>query len=197
MNAPDFIGPAIGFRVWELGFGGHMLSPGHYGRRQNIWNGGEWATALCPHRPDGVPYGMRHTPPFERCECGIYAHHTAAVAAEGKRTPNIAQYYKRGTILIGAIVARGRIIVHGYEGFRAEQARPVAVSTLGDQAAGAQSLIKALCRKWGVWHVPLSTRLLENGFPENSRHAYKYDYAPLEEAAAEFGSKIPEDLLFR
>lgn len=184
------LGPIIGYRAWELALGGQLKSLGYHGTSQEsidrrVWDGGEWVKAHCFWARDGLNH---HEAPDPGCECGYYAHHRIRDTLIGKRIPNFGRIkeHPHATLLVGAIVARGRIAVHGYEGFRCEEARPIVIGTLSDKHGNrTKDFVDFIAKKWGVWHVVIPKQL--DG---------SYDGSEVESMAHEFGAPISEDMLF-
>lgn len=129
LNLPDTTTPVYGFRAWTFERTHHgvefplmirNLSPGTH--RKIWWNSDGWTFATC-HKPvTGRWAGQKRCPgptPHINCECGLYAYHF----------PSRIRPYE-GSKIVGAVVGQGMegsgVIRHGREGWRAEQARPIA-----------------------------------------------------------------------
>lgn len=166
-RAPDLMEYVIGFRAWTLA--GHRLKP--IGMGGDVWDGGKEIRASCGN-------GHEHRSPSDDCECGLYAWHRFSMlkrdAADGS------------TKVIGAVRAHGRIAVHK-EGFRAEYMQPVLLGyddshdVWGVDKAGEPSVARG----------PDFARVSEIAAQLGDIQVVPYRI--LEDAAGEFGQRIPMD----
>jgi hypothetical protein len=127
-QAPDLIGPIVGYRGWGYmtsDRGVQLFALGHIRgdhSATNEWDGGwsSWVTASCRYVLEPT-----HVVPNEECTCGFYAMKSAddvagfgmasdpADSLEGERAT--------GTVL-GRVFLAGKVIEHAF-GYRAERAR--------------------------------------------------------------------------
>jgi len=114
-------GRLYGVRVWPLTVdAGGELRLGRDGRRWRSDGKSTWA--VCEARRPPHPAGAAS--PAGNCTCGLHALHPWGAGRVHRHAPGA------GLIAIGIVEAWGRIQVHA-EGFRAQYARPVAISTDG------------------------------------------------------------------
>lgn len=156
----------IGFRQWLIGPDLDLMSAGNHGV---AWRRGE-NVATCVG-------GKCKEPPSKKCECGLYALHSPDNFWYGPGSPRANPFAQRvlaynadSQHIAGVISAWGRIEVHA-EGFRAENARVVALAT--SSCRRDQVLARAVAAEYGV---PL------------------IDGKNLAQVALEFGAVVPEDM---
>jgi hypothetical protein len=144
--------PVIGWRTWRLGRVDDGVA------LQSLFGAERWEVGTTRARCRCAPpwLAMTHPVPVVSCRCGLYAYSTPSeairqaemhmgVTAFGRRQPTATA--------VGAIVAWGRVVQHGRQGWRAQFARPVALLDKGEQmleeAASRYRLplvsVRALC----------------------------------------------------
>lgn len=145
----------IGFRQWVVSDDLELASV----HKSGAWVPG-WNVAVCHRRavPDHECPG-RH----DQCQCGLYALHR----------PNAFWYRSRRDVISGVVAARGRIEVHA-SGFRAQEARVVALSAGATKRDAA--IARAVASEYAVPTVPADM---------------------LEEVSSEYGQRVPQSLLPR
>ena len=120
--------------------------------------------------PGAVPWGpgfaprRAHTAPEATCACGLYAWHDVT------RLPRPPGW--EAEWVYGAVLAWGTTEVHA-DGFRAEFAEPVVLAYSDDQTHRHVRRVQAIASELGLRAVELER---------------------LEEAAAELGEPVPEEL---
>ncbi len=116
--------PVVGWRTWrarESG-AGPVLEGVHSGVR---WDPGT-THAGCRRCPTWMA-GLHPVPPAS-CECGLYAFTGPDDALQYLVTPPDTLDDEDDTSLVaGAVIAWGRLVPQGHEGWRAQHARPVAL----------------------------------------------------------------------
>jgi hypothetical protein len=137
--------PLIGWRTWRLGRAEDGVT------LQSLFGCERWdvgtTRAVCRCSPPWL--ASTHLVPEVSCRCGLYAFSTpsealrqavqqAGVSSFGRRQPAATAF--------GAIVAWGRVVQHGGQGWRAQFARPIALLD-----KGGQMLEEAASR----YHLPL------------------------------------------
>lgn len=118
------------------------------------------------------PIEVGHEAPYASCSCGLHAWRRLSDALVG----DWGQGYVKGyapkdddwTLVGGAVVTGGLVCLHGDEGLRAQQARPVAFAV--EDRRRVHPIIRALATRFGV---PIFT------------------YDNLEKYAHEFGDRQP------
>lgn len=119
MQAPDFVEPIAGWRVWhvverrgEL----RLCSPLY----RTVWPLRQELVATCRHGTESLlafTAPGRHSPPQARCACGIHAGRTAAQAV-----PYLTRFFRRRDDVLHRVVGRvslwGRVVEceHGWRG---------------------------------------------------------------------------------
>jgi hypothetical protein len=126
MQAPDYVEPHLGWRVWNVveADGGLRLSSLVY---REVWSTGHDLAARCRRTLAALPWGRMplHTPPSYECRCGIHAVASPALAASylGGDGPGGDRVVHR---VIGTVSLWGRI-VEADRGWRAEYAYPASI----------------------------------------------------------------------
>lgn len=110
---------AIGWRFWAT----FPHTVGIYGQvYPERWNDAQWTEAIC-----GVSLRFHGTDSPELwCTCGLYVRHFNA--SFGQHTAPLSRPIPGISDVVGAVLAKGRIIEHGVEGFRAQYAKPIALA---------------------------------------------------------------------
>lgn len=120
--------PVVGWRTWTARRvpGGAVLE-GVFTRDR--WGAGS-THAGCRRCPPWM--AKLHPVPTSACQCGLYAFSTPAQALSYLDTPEDAREGgERADLVAGAVIAWGRVVQHGGQGWRAEHARPVALLDSG------------------------------------------------------------------
>ena len=116
--------PAIGFRAWQVRLDRKANGQEYAGlqgaNQGKPWPGRHKATAVCT-TVIGQEYAD-HVSPVRGCGCGLYAYHEPDGAPE-----YMHNYTDSPDTVMGAVIAWGRIIEYE-NGFRAQYARPIAIS---------------------------------------------------------------------
>lgn len=120
--------PVVGWRTWRARptAGGAVLE-GVYSRE--CWKPGT-THAGCRRCPPWM--ANLHPVPSEACECGLYAFSSPDEAFRYLDSPeDAAEGGGRAQLVAGAVIAWGRVVQHGGQGWRAQHARPVALLDSG------------------------------------------------------------------
>lgn len=166
-QAPELGMEIIGFRQWRVDDDLRLTST----HKSEPWEPG-WNTAVC--RP---VFGRGEEPhpvpgPSLICECGLYALHSPNQFwyTHDAERPALRLVAAQKDIVAGIVAARGRVEVH-HSGFRAEQAKVVAIAVPSSKRLAA--LARAVAAEYAVPAVPIEH---------------------LEEVAGEYGHTVPESL---
>lgn len=129
MKAPDYVEPIVGWRVWHVveTRGALRLRSPLY---RTIWTPRQEIVAACRRGAESplLPYWPgpgRHSPPHERCRCGIYASHSAAQAA-----PYVARFFKYRDDVVHRVIGRVSLwgaVIECERGWRASHAYPAQI----------------------------------------------------------------------
>jgi hypothetical protein len=178
--------PVLGFRIWRVAKPTRQLTvrrqaPGRVDVPYRVIQPEQEPGTLLPimrrklshdtwTNPGPVKFVCPLYTPHERPawshECGLYA----SLTLQQTRTRGLT-----GDYVVGAVIAWGRVIIHGTEGFRAEYAQVVALSPPPDPKIKGQWARKAAMRL-GVPCVPFE-RLEQVGreFGNPIRWEYRFD----------------------
>jgi hypothetical protein len=121
--------PVIGWRNWRLRrtVDGAVL--------QSLFGNDRWVVGATRARCRCTPPWLtdtHHPVPSVSCRCGIYAFSTPSEAVRlADRDAGVCCAGSAQLVAAGAIVAWGRVVQHGRQGWRAEYARPVALLDTG------------------------------------------------------------------
>lgn len=116
--------PAVGWRTWRVrrADGGPLL--------EGVYSGVRWEPgtthAGCRRCPPWMAH--LHPVPVPSCECGLYAFSRPDDAFRCLLSPADLPDGDESTALVaGAVIAWGRTVQHGRQGWRAQHARPIAL----------------------------------------------------------------------
>jgi hypothetical protein len=116
---------------------------------------------------------LGHERPRRGCQCGLYAYLSANQLVSNRRQE------RPWFDAVGAVVAWGHIVIHGIEGFRAENARIVALSMEPAPTPGRREWSDRWARKaaerLGVPFVPFD-RLEQVGREHGSPIRWRYEF---------------------
>lgn len=120
--------PVVGWRTWRArpAAGGAVLEGVH---TRAGWESGTTHAGCrqCPSWMENL-----HPVPCASCQCGLYAFSSPDDALRFLDTPQEAPGGgEREQLVAGAVIAWGRVVQHGGEGWRAQHARPVALLDSG------------------------------------------------------------------
>jgi hypothetical protein len=118
-EAPDYVSPVIGWRLWEVQRRGEEPVLRSLVRRDCRWPAGSPLVAECPASRLPGPRD-RHPAPGEACWCGVHAFKDQG---EALRTMCDIGPELDGPLVVGSVSLWGRVVdcEHGY---RAERAYP-------------------------------------------------------------------------
>ncbi len=120
--------PVVGWRTWRAQptTAGAVLEGVHTRER---WEPGT-THAGCRSCPPWL--ANLHPVPSKSCQCGLYAFSAPDEALHHLQTPGHAtDVGERAQLVAGAVIAWGRVVQHGAQGWRAQHARPVALLDSG------------------------------------------------------------------
>jgi hypothetical protein len=149
VNAPDYVEPVLGWRMWwAVESGGELhLSSVFY---SVTWPHREPLVATCNRfRLSFWRFGDRHAAPGERCECGVYA-----APLKSLRTYLQGSFRMRRMPVVGRVALWGTVLEHE-RGWRASIAYPerLYIATFGGKDADASRIAEGL----GAYGVPVTT----------------------------------------
>jgi hypothetical protein len=133
--------PVVGWRTWRARpvAGGAALEGVH---TRHSWDPGT-THAGCRRCPPWM--SNLHPIPSPSCECGLYAFSNPDEAFRYLNPPeDTPDGGDRTQLVAGAVIAWGRVVQHGGQGWRAQHARPVALLDSG------HPLLEALARRHRV-----------------------------------------------
>ena len=122
--------PVVGWRNWRLRRDAEgVILASQFGSER--WEVGP-THASCRNCPPWIPASY-HPVPSVSCQCGLYAFSTAAEAIRRaqRQTAPVFAGCGHAPPVVGAVVAWGRVVEHGRQGWRAEYARPIALLNTG------------------------------------------------------------------
>lgn len=137
----------IGWRTWRLRrtVDGVAL--------QSLFGNDRWeVAATCARCRCAPPWltNTHHPVPAVSCGCGLYAFSTPSDAIrQAEREMGVSRTGWPQLMAAGAVVAWGRVVQHGRQGWRAQYARPLALLDTGQPM-----LVEAA----GHYRVPLVSR---------------------------------------
>ncbi len=135
--------PVIGWRSWRLQRTADCVA------LQSLFGNERWEVGITHARCRRWPPWLsnaHHPVPEVSCQCGLYAFSTPGQAIwHGEReTGMIDAGDRQPRPVTGAIVAWGRVVQHGREGWRAQYACPVALLNTG------QPLLAEAAHRYGL-----------------------------------------------
>jgi hypothetical protein len=121
--------PVIGWRTWRLGRTADGVA------LQSVFGNERWdvggTCARCRCTPPWLT-NSHHRVPVVSCGCGLYAFNTPTEAIrQAEREMNVSGTCCVQLTAAGAVVAWGRVVQHGRQGWRAQYARPLALLDAG------------------------------------------------------------------